>query len=86
MKTKKYKPITPIVLFNPGTKKVRIIWKNRTMGFVMENHETKAELDKEQGYDEDGWTPEQEVEMAIGSGYKRVRDTKNNRWELWGAN
>lgn len=82
----KYKPTTPIVLFNSETKRLRVVWKNRTMGFTMENHETKAELDKEvEAYGEDGWTPEQEVEMAIGSGYKRLHDTDNDRWELWDA-
>ncbi len=70
---------------NPKTKALRVIWGNRTMGFEMTSHDTKAEMDKEECFGEDGWTPEKEVEMSVGSGYKRIHDSENKRWELWGA-
>lgn len=47
--------------------------------------ETKAQIDKAspEGFGEKGWTPEAEVEMAVGNGFKRVHDTTNDRWDLW---
>jgi len=89
--TTKFKPTTPVVLYNAKDKRIRVVWKNRTASFVLDNHETKTEMDAnakhfdENWTEEDGWTPEKEVEMDVGNGYKRIHDSDNDRWELWGA-
>jgi len=86
METKKHKAICPIVLVNTKLGLLRIVNRNSTTSFVIRDHETKKEMDEENkrnGCDE--WTPEHEVEMAVGNGFHRVHDTENDRWDLWDA-
>lgn len=66
----------PIVMKNKEGTKVQIIYSNRVEFFDLKSKETKKELDetfKDSGEKE--WTPYIEIEMANGSGYKRVNDT-----------
>lgn len=49
-------------------------------------HQTKSEIDVDFGEEETGgWSPEREVEMAVGSGFKRVHDSDAERWGFWDA-
>jgi hypothetical protein len=75
----------PIVLKNKnGT--IEIIYRNRVEIFQVKTIQTKTEMDKEAGWGEDGWTPEKEVEMSMGSGFKRVNDSDNDdHWKVWNA-
>ncbi len=83
----KFKKSYPVVLYNAELKKVRLVYRNRTMGFVMENHETKSQMDKEfKETMNKEWTPEHEVEIAMSNGFKRVNDSDDNKhWEIWEA-
>lgn len=82
---KKYNKVFPIILVNKKLGLLRIVNRNSTTSFTLNKHETKAEIDKElkqNGMDE--WTPHNEVEMAIGSGFHRVPDSENKEhWDLW---
>lgn len=77
----------PIILVNTKLGLLRIVNKNGTTSFKIQNHETKAELDtynKKEGMDE--WTPEHEVKMALGNNFHRIHDSDDNfHWEIWDA-
>jgi hypothetical protein len=88
-KIKQYKSL-PIVLRNYDLGQVYVIYRNRIemYGKIKDGFQvqTKTELDKLEDWGDEGWTPEHEVEMAIGSGFKRVQDSDNDsHWKYWDA-
>ena len=82
----KYKAVYPIILVNTKLGILRIVNRTSTTSFVIKDHETKSEMDKyNKENDMDEWSPEHEVEMAVGNGFHRIHDSDNDRWELWDA-
>ena len=76
----------PVILVKPELGRLRIVNKKSTTSFKLESHETKAELDEElKDTVHKEWTPEHEVEMAVGSGFHRIHESDEERWALWDA-
>jgi len=82
----KSRKIFPIILVNTKLGILRIVNEKSTTSFLFRAHDTKKDMDKyNKENDMDEWTPEHEVEMATGSGFHRIHETDDERWELWDA-
>lgn len=80
----KRRKLFPIILINTKLGMLRVVNEKSTTLFKISNHETKSCLDS-QFEDEDGWTAEKEVEMAVGSGFHRIHESDDERWAIWDA-
>lgn len=72
----------PVVMKSKN--RLYVIYEKRVESYNLDKVETKKELDGDfKDTEEKEWTPEIEIEMCIGSGLKRVRDTtEENDWRF----
>ena len=84
-KLRRIKPFWPVVMKDKNGN-LSIVYRSRVEHYKLRETETKAEINRNRKADYgegeyEDWNGEEEIEMLRGSGFKRVRDSEQERFE-----